>query len=62
MPVSSKISYVQTELARDGRQEVEGDGRSVELTAAVVGQHQPVHAELGDGSRVVEGLNPLDHQ
>src|SRR5205823_6957028 len=37
-------------------------GVAVELTPAVVGHHDRVHAEPGDAARVVDGLDALDDQ
>ena len=39
---------------------MERDGRAVELTAAVVGEHDAVHAEIGELPRVLDVLHALD--
>src|SRR5689334_926152 len=41
-------------------QQVEGDGGAVELAAAVVGKHDPVDAEVGQGPGVLDVLHALD--
>ncbi len=45
---------MSADLADDIRQEVERDGRAVELATAVVGQRDAVDAQGGELRRIVE--------
>src|SRR5699024_7759930 len=49
------------ELLGHVREHVERDRCPVQLPSAVVGQHDAVHAEVGDPAGVIEGLDALDH-
>ncbi len=62
IPVSSKTSVSPPSSRATRRQQVERHWRTIELTAAVVGQHHAVDAEVDDRPGIVERLNSLDHQ
>ena len=53
---------VCTDLAHDLGQEVEGDGRAVELAAAVIGERDAIDAQVGELLRVGDGLHALDDE
>src|ERR1700761_2952023 len=59
-PVNDAGVYGDLVAPADGlddlRQEVEGDGGAVKLAAAVVGQHDPVNAEVGEGPGLLDVL------
>src|SRR5699024_4159476 len=53
---------VGTDLARDLGQQMERDRGTIELAPAVVGQDDPVHAQVGERLGDLERLDPLDHE